>query len=187
MVRPDAGQAVGLQLRPYRASLRAGPAGAAAQAAEQVLDVVPVLVRQHVGLREGTARRPEARAQLVEEAEVDVDLRVDRAVERADVRGRRPAAALCRAVEEHRLRDRVVATVGAELPGPVVLDAVHVADDAAVLARVGIDGGSAVRRDGVRRLGPDRAVVEVRERAGETTAVREHRDQQVDDDADPEE
>src|SRR3954467_15443821 len=43
---------------------------------------MPKLVRQHVGLRE-LARRAEARAQLVIEREVDVDLLVVRTVERA--------------------------------------------------------------------------------------------------------
>jgi hypothetical protein len=39
-------------------------------------------VREHVGLGERPAGRAEARAQLVEERKVDVDVLVDRAVER---------------------------------------------------------------------------------------------------------
>ena len=49
--------------------------------AEQVLHVVPVLVREDVGLRERTALRPELGLQVLEEPEVDVDLVVRGAVE----------------------------------------------------------------------------------------------------------
>jgi hypothetical protein len=42
-------------------------------------------VGEHVRLGEGAAAGAEARPQLVEEAEVDVDVLVGRAVERADV------------------------------------------------------------------------------------------------------
>ena len=53
--------------------------------------MVAVLVRDHVGLGErARPRRRTAIVQLVEEAEVDVDVLVGRAVERPDV-GRRPA------------------------------------------------------------------------------------------------
>ena len=88
--RPHAGVAVGLQLGPHRpavGSLRA----AGLQVAEQILHVVPVLVGDHVRLGERAALRAEPVVQLLVEAEVDVDLLVDRAVERADV-GRRGAA-----------------------------------------------------------------------------------------------
>ena len=51
------------------------------QDAEHVLHVVADLVREHVGLRE-IAGRAEALAQLVVEAEVDVEVLVGRAVER---------------------------------------------------------------------------------------------------------
>ena len=52
--------------------------------------MVPVFVRQHVALGERSAFRPELRLRILEEPEVDVDLLVGGAVERADVRGRRP-------------------------------------------------------------------------------------------------
>ena len=61
---------------------------------EQVLHVVAVLVRDDVRLRERPALRAELRLQLVEEAEVDVDALVARAVERPDVGGGRAAAGL---------------------------------------------------------------------------------------------
>jgi hypothetical protein len=43
--------------------------------------VVAVLVREDVRLRERPAARPELRLQLVEEAEVDVDVAIARTVE----------------------------------------------------------------------------------------------------------
>ena len=92
VVGPDAGEAVGLQLGADGASLRPAALTRTVQRPEQVLDVVPVLVRQHVGLGERPTLGAEARLQLVEEAEVDVDVLVGRAVERADL-GARGAAA----------------------------------------------------------------------------------------------
>ena len=58
--------------------------------------MVAVLVREHVGLRKRPALGAEPRLQLVEEAEIDVDLLVGRAVERADLRARVAAPRLHR-------------------------------------------------------------------------------------------
>ena len=91
-----------------------------------------VLVREHVRLRERPALGAEARLELVEEAEVDVDLLVGGAVERPDLRARVAAARLHRVRVEDRLRGRVAAH-GAV---PVGLDAVDVGDDPAVLPLV---------------------------------------------------
>ena len=77
------------------------------QGAEQVLDVVAVLVGDHVALGERPALGAEPRPQLVEEAEVEVDELVGRAVERARVAARGAAAALGRIGEEDRV-DRLV-------------------------------------------------------------------------------
>src|SRR6185436_3658058 len=77
---PRARQAVGLKLGRNRADL------AATEEAAQVLDVVANLVCDHVRLCE-IARRAKPAAQHVVERQVDVDLAVDRAVERDD-RGR---------------------------------------------------------------------------------------------------
>ena len=81
---PEARVAVGLELDAHLAALRAGVAVRAPQYAGEVLDVMAVLVREHVGLGERAALGAELRLQLVEEAEVDVDVAVGRAVERPD-------------------------------------------------------------------------------------------------------
>ena len=83
---PEPRVAVGLELDAYLAALRAGVPVRRSQHPGQVLDVVPVLVGQHVRLGERPAARAELRLQLVEEAEVDVDVAVVRAVERPDRR-----------------------------------------------------------------------------------------------------
>src|SRR5581483_4223646 len=137
-----------------------------------------VLVRDHVGLRERAGAGAEAGAQLVEEAEVDVDLLVDRAVERADIGCRLTAAALCRAGEEDRLRRRVARHRGR----PVLLHAVDVADDPTLflLIRVAPRPARAAERL-PRGLLRDGGAVQAAERpAG---AVREEREEQVDDEA----
>ena len=85
VVRPDAGVAVGLELGPHGPAGGPGPAPGL-ERAEQVLDVVAVLVGDDVGLGERPTGGPEARAELVEEAEIDVDVPVGRAVERPDGR-----------------------------------------------------------------------------------------------------
>src|SRR6201999_4548859 len=98
--------AVGLQLGPDRVALGAGAAVVAEQA-ELVLHVVAVLVGQHIGLGEGTAARSELGLEILEEAEVDVDVAIARAVERAGG-GRGSAAGGCDlAAEETGLGDRV--------------------------------------------------------------------------------
>ena len=108
VVRPDAGQAIGLQLEPHRQRVglllrrRAAARLHLLGDAEQVLHVMPDLVRDHVGLRE-IARRLEALAQLAVEAEVDVDLLIGRAVERTHRRLREAARRLHRAGEQHQL------------------------------------------------------------------------------------
>ena len=80
---------------PRARSRRRGSSGSPARTclldAELLLDVVADLVGDHVGLGE-VAGRAEALAQLVEEAEVDVDLLVERAVEGAGRRARLAAA-----------------------------------------------------------------------------------------------
>ena len=78
------------------------PSCALASSAEQVLHVVAVLVRDHVGLRERATLRAELRLELVEEAEIDVHALIGRAVERSDRRRRRAAPGVHLAGEERR-------------------------------------------------------------------------------------
>ena len=108
MTHPQSRVAVRLELYAHLPSLGSGVAIGVAEHAGQVLDVVPVLVGQYVRLREWPAASAELRLQLIEEAEVDVDVRVVRTVERAGRRRRRAAARLDAPVEEARLR-RLVA------------------------------------------------------------------------------
>jgi hypothetical protein len=82
-VSPDAGQAISLKLERYRRAVGSHRGVACPRVeAQQVLHVVAHLVRDDVGLRE-VARRAESLRQLLEEAKVEVDLLITRAIERA--------------------------------------------------------------------------------------------------------
>ena len=87
---PHAGEAVGLQFGPDALAVSSLPA-ACLQGAQEVLNVMPVFVGEDVGLGKPPALRTETRLELVEEPQVDVDLLVGRAVERAHLRRRRAA------------------------------------------------------------------------------------------------
>src|SRR5262249_52388344 len=137
---PEARVAVGLELDANLSPLRPGIAIGAAEHTRQVLDVMSVLVGQDVRLGERPAAGSVLRLELVEEAQVDVYVRVVRAVERAGRRGRRAAAGLDASVEEPRLR-RLVA---AERAAPVRLDAVDHREDTTVLALVRVGSRAAL-------------------------------------------
>src|SRR3954447_10852217 len=105
---PNAGEAVGLQFEANGESVRVSRVVLALLTnppldAELLLDVVAELMREDVGLGE-VARRLEAPVELVEEAEVDVDALVERAVERARLRARRATPGVRLAAEEDELR-----------------------------------------------------------------------------------
>src|SRR5215218_6045765 len=185
VVRPHAGIAVGLQLRPDRAAL--GPLRVVAdptQNALLVLDVVAVFVRDHVRLRERAVRGAELRLEVVEEVEVDVDLLVARAVERPDLRACVAATGLDGAGEEDGVDELVLLPVALEDAVPELLHAVDDGDDAAVLPLVRILPGLAVLVDAARRLLPDLLVVERREPAREAAASAERLEQDEDDEPD---
>src|SRR3954447_16718809 len=130
MVGPGAGVAVGLQLQPHAAAGGAGLTGGdPLVGAEQVLHVVAVLVGQHVGVDERATFGAEPGLQVVEEAQVDVDQLVARAVEGPRAAGRATAGGLHGAGEEHRVGGLVG---GAQRLAPVVLDRVDVGDDRAL-------------------------------------------------------
>ena len=102
----------------------AGPGADLGVDAQHVLDVVAQLVGQHVGLGE-VAGRPEAVGQLPEEGEVDVGLRVDRAVEGPGGRGGGAAAGLHAVPEQDQLGVRVVLACVVEVAAPEPLDVVE--------------------------------------------------------------
>lgn len=84
--RPDARVAVGLELASHREALR--PLAVAADLVEDpelVLDVMAVLVCDHVGLDKRCTADTKAGLELVEESEVDVHELVARAIERTDL------------------------------------------------------------------------------------------------------
>src|SRR5262249_36093150 len=103
-----------------------------------------VFMRDDVALGERARRRAEAALELVEEAEVDPDPLVVRAVERPDLGRRGAAARLDRTAEERCLGRHVRLTGRLELRRPVGLDAVHVGDDPAVVTGVRVGPGLAV-------------------------------------------
>src|SRR5690606_3246344 len=114
MARPDAGVAVGLQLGTYRDRVRLGLARPLPRRlrlfgdALQRLHVMPDLVRDDVRLRE-VAARAELFAQVSVEAEVDVDLFVERAIKRTDGGLRIPARGLHDIGEQDEPRFAVIA------------------------------------------------------------------------------
>src|SRR5215213_357495 len=150
MIGPDAREAVGLELRAHRAALGPLPVTRPRppERPREILHMVTVLVREHVRLGERSAARAEPGAEVVEEAEVDVHVLVDRAVERADIAARAAAARVRRAREEDGLRDLVLR----ERLRPVALHAVDDADDPAVLSRVRVGAGAAALGEVRRRL-----------------------------------
>ena len=143
--RPDAREAVGLKLGRdgdpvglHRRQARSAVADHVRDP-EQVLDVVADLVRDDVGLRE-VSRRAEAVRQLAEEAEVQIDARVGRAIERADGGAGDPARRLHRLREQHQLGRFVrAARLLRHRCGPHVLGASE--DDLHELGRLVLRGG----------------------------------------------
>ena len=174
MSGPDPGEAVGLQFEPDGTrSLALAVTSDALVEAQQVLDVVPVLVRDDIRLGERATLRPEARAQVLVEAEIDEHGLVGRAVERADRGGGRAASGVRLAAEEARRRF----AVAVHLFTPVRLDAVDDADDPAVLTLVRVTARPA--RGG--ELARGRRVVRP-EREGIGAAVDIHAEQREYDD-----
>ena len=117
---PHAGEAVGLQFHQHREliGLARRPLLQGADLpldAQQVLHVVPDLVRDDVGLGE-VAGRAEAPIQLVEELEIEIDLLIAGTVERAHGALAEATRRLGGAAEEHERR-LLVATAEQSCPG----------------------------------------------------------------------
>src|SRR5438309_5551043 len=147
-IRPDAGEAIRLQLltnRQPRCAFHAFAAGACLpdpiEDAEQVLHVVSDLVGDDVRLGK-IAAAAEMRLHLAEEAQVEIHLPIVRTIERAARGGRTAARRLHGAGEEDESRSLVLATRPPERGVPDVLglaeDRAHEVDALVV--------GAAVRR-----------------------------------------
>src|SRR5688572_1908085 len=123
---PDAGEEVGLELEPHRELVVLGLAHASAGGLdlvadpEEVLHVVPDLVRYDVGLREVSGRAVSP-PQVLVEGEVDVELLIGRAVERTHRRLRETARRLGRLFEEDELGLTIGLTLRAEQVAPDLL------------------------------------------------------------------
>ena len=158
--RPDAGEAVGLQLDLDLQAVRLGLGQAAllllhlGQDAELVLHVMADLVRDHIGLRELARARSgvaavETPLDLAEERGVEIDLVVGRAIERPH-RGLRLSARIgARRAGEHHQRRRAIALPGLleDLLPLHVGGAEDLRDELAhvVARRAGLAGGPALR------------------------------------------
>src|ERR1043166_3663498 len=164
-VRPHAGQAIGLQLdlhlqavgvalrQPVLHLLHLG------QDAEQVLDVVPVLMGDHVGLGEltGLALAPaEAALEFAEERRVEIDLPVGRTIERPHRRPREAARRLDPTAEQHQMRRLITAARFLKnFPPAVLVLAQHLAHEIAG----GVLGLAGLRRRPVLDRRPTRLLV----------------------------
>src|SRR5919204_6473530 len=145
VTRPDSGEAIRLELRPDRGRVGGLVLG---EKAALVLHVMAVLVRDDVPLRERTALRPEPLRQVLEEADVEVDLLVLGAVEGPHRGLRQAARALRGAGVKDGLRWEIGVAAPRELAAPVFLDAVDEADDAAVVTLVRVGAGLALLERG---------------------------------------
>src|SRR6185437_5217978 len=133
--------------------------------------MVTVFVREHIRLCERAARRPKLRLQFIEKPEVNIDALVHRTIERADIRRRWTATRLELVREERRLHRHVVLPACRECIGPVLLDAVHVRDDAAILTVLGIRARLAIlrKRAAGRRAAVNTLVLQARKCAARPT------------------
>src|SRR4051794_31512474 len=161
--RPDAGQAVGLELESHRervgvVGIRLALLSDVLLDAELLLDVVAQLVGDDIGLGE-VAGSLEALVQLVEEAEIEIDLAIERAVERPGRGAGEAAARLGLTLEDHDLRPLIPLSRRLELLRPEALgvpldevDELHLP----VLIRTAGDGVAARPRRGDLRKGVGR-------------------------------
>src|SRR4029077_8520061 len=138
-------------------------------------------------LSEGPTRGSESASQLVEKAQVDVDVTVIWTVERPDLGGRGAAPGVQRSAEESRPGGLVRLAGARERILPVRLHAVDVADYAAVFLLVRVGARLAFAGEGAARCRPvvsDGLVDQLIEGAG--LACRRHRpgQQRIDDDDD---
>jgi hypothetical protein len=166
MVRPHAGQVVGLQLQPHGEVVFFHRLPSV-HVAEEVLDMVPDLMGNDVGLGELALRPAELLFQLVEKGRVEIHLPVGRTVERADGRGRESATGSDLVAEQVEVRRRVRLAHLGELVLPNHLGGAE--DLLGEDERLFIARGSVHRRVG-RRSGPVAAKID----AEDQTEHQEH-------------
>src|SRR5438034_11351224 len=103
----------------------------------------------HITFGQRSATGSELRLQVLEEPQVEIDLFVFRAVERADLRGSHAAPRRDLVGEDHSLVGLVLPAALFELFLPELLHAVHITLDPAVLSSVRVCTGVAVLLEGV--------------------------------------
>src|SRR5690606_12831069 len=146
MVCPDTGEAVRLQLKPDGKPVPFRLADARALLvhftgnAEQGLHMMPDFMRDHIGLRK-IAGRIEARFELLEEGEIEIDLAIAGTVEGPHRRLRKAAGRLHRAGEKNEPRLLIAAVETRKNLMPAFLGiAKHDGDELRGLVRLGADG-----------------------------------------------
>ena len=160
MMRPHAGEAIGLQLDPHLQAVGGRLAAGGAlrrrhlrQHAEQVLHVMADLMRDHIGFRELAglaAAAVEAHLHVVEERGVEIDALVARTIERPHGGAGKAAAAVAfDAAVEHQARRPVAVTARLEDVAPDVLGIADNGGDKIA--------GAVARRAGARRGLPGKA------------------------------
>src|SRR5438046_9162660 len=102
----------------------------------------------HITFGERSATGSELRLQVLEEPQVEIDLFVFWAVERADLRGSHAASRRDLVGEDHGLGGLVLPAALFELVLPELLHAVHITHDPAVLSPVRVCTGAAVLLEG---------------------------------------
>src|SRR5438876_367993 len=102
----------------------------------------------HITFGQRSATGSELRLQVLEEPQVEIDLFVFRAVERADLRGSHAASRRDLVGEDHGLGGLVLPAALFELVLPELLHAVHITHDPAVLSPVCVCYGAVVMLDG---------------------------------------
>src|SRR5687767_9513003 len=113
MLCPYPSEAVRLQFGAYRGALRSRVVFVQGQGANLILHMMAVLMSQHVRLGKRTSLGTKPGAQLLEEAKINIDSAVLRAIERPHLRGGTAAAGIGVVGEERGLCQ----VVGLSAPG----------------------------------------------------------------------
>jgi hypothetical protein len=143
MLCPYPGEAVRLQFGAYRCALRSHVAFVEGKGADLVLYMMAVFMSQHVCLRKWSSLSTKPCAQLIEEAKVNLDSAVQRAIEWPHLRGGGATAGLGVVGEERGLCQVVAVPAPCKLISPKFLNTIDETNNTAVLSGVGIASGAA--------------------------------------------